>query len=481
MTHRISFGILFTLLLLGANFVFAADDVLEGKKVIVEGKQKVIVGQTRDGAVVVEDFTGDLGWRIAAVRDGRMVVKNKNGLGYMYKVATGAQVTVDGVPSKLTLVPINSLLNELTVERMQNASYQVTAVSALTPETPEVDVVEQTWTVAEIGEANLVVVDADRKRSTYVLGKDTAILLEGKAGRLSDLRRGAKVRLKLQKAADGTEYVTHIHSGALVSAEPADLTNARAWKVTSTDNELLTVTDIDSHKQFTFLVAPDAAISREGKECRLEDLRRNDLLEKATVTRLTDGSYRATQIAVSHKVAVEPLPSTTQTTEPAPEKPAPPEGYVIAAGRLVLVITDRVGEVRYNHHVSENAKITLNGKAVKLENLREGYHVKVKSEKAKDGKEVAVEIAATSKDVVTAKTIKGKIIAAEVDKLVVADADGLSHTYTIGDKTVLMLDGKVRKLSELPNGGEVEVTVDKDDDGNVTVKEVIAATKSKAQ
>ena len=72
------------------------------------------------------------------------------------------------------------------------------------------------------------------------------------------------------------------------------------------------------------------------------------------------------------------------------------EGKVVTAANGKLTMTDKEGN-KATHDVSPTARITCDGKACKLEDLKAGFAVKVTLDKAIDGKEQAVQIAATSK------------------------------------------------------------------------------------
>lgn len=69
------------------------------------------------------------------------------------------------------------------------------------------------------------------------------------------------------------------------------------------------------------------------------------------------------------------------------------EGLVVKAGGAKLTMTMKGEEKEHTHAVAKDAKITLDGKAVKLEDLKKGYHVEV----TMHGDHGIVKIAAHSK------------------------------------------------------------------------------------
>lgn len=69
------------------------------------------------------------------------------------------------------------------------------------------------------------------------------------------------------------------------------------------------------------------------------------------------------------------------------------EGVVVSAGDGKLTMTYKDDEKKHTHDVTKDAKITLDGKAGKLEDLKAGFHVKV----TMDDKHAVTKIEAHSK------------------------------------------------------------------------------------
>lgn len=69
------------------------------------------------------------------------------------------------------------------------------------------------------------------------------------------------------------------------------------------------------------------------------------------------------------------------------------EGKVVKAGDGKLTMTFKGDEKKHTHDVAKDAKITLDGKPAKLDDLKEGYQVKV----TMDAKHVVTKIEAHSK------------------------------------------------------------------------------------
>jgi hypothetical protein len=72
------------------------------------------------------------------------------------------------------------------------------------------------------------------------------------------------------------------------------------------------------------------------------------------------------------------------------------EGKIVSASKDKLVMTGKDGKTEHTHTVAPDATITCNGKDCKLEDLKEGYSVKVTTKKG--DKTVATKIEARTKD-----------------------------------------------------------------------------------
>jgi hypothetical protein len=72
----------------------------------------------------------------------------------------------------------------------------------------------------------------------------------------------------------------------------------------------------------------------------------------------------------------------------------PHEGKVVKAGDGKPTMTMKGDEKKHTHDVARDAKITLDGKKAKLEDLKNGFHVKVMM----DAKHAIMKIEARSKE-----------------------------------------------------------------------------------
>ena len=90
-------------------------------------------------------------------------------------------------------------------------------------------------------------------------------------------------------------------------------------------------------------------------------------------------------------VGIAPAPAVED------EKPNVVEGKVVRAAEGKLVMTDKDGKNEHSHFVAKDAKITIDGKDGKLEDLKPGNAVRVTTKK-RDDKVLAVVIEAKRAD-----------------------------------------------------------------------------------
>jgi len=83
-------------------------------------------------------------------------------------------------------------------------------------------------------------------------------------------------------------------------------------------------------------------------------------------------------------LAVAMLVPTLWTASAEDEKPNIHEGKVVKAAEGKLVMTDKDGKNEHSHFVAKDAKITADGKPVKLEDLKPGQIIRVTTKKVDD-------------------------------------------------------------------------------------------------
>lgn len=96
-------------------------------------------------------------------------------------------------------------------------------------------------------------------------------------------------------------------------------------------------------------------------------------------------------------VAVVALAAFVGTAFADDTKPGAHEGKIVKVESGKLTMTDKDGKNQHSHAIPATAKVTLDGKAAKLEDLKPGNAVKVTVEKQQD-KLVIVSVEAKKAD-----------------------------------------------------------------------------------
>ncbi len=142
------------------------------------------------------------------------------------------------------------------------------------------------------------------------------------------------------------------------------------------------------------------------------------------------------------------------------------DGKIVKAGDGKLTMTDTAGKNKHTHDVAADAKITCDGKEVKLADLKAGDSVTVTTNTDDKDTTLAIKIEARF---AAEKSHEGKIVKAGDGKLIMTDADGANNrTVNVANEATITCEGKEVKLAELKNGDFVKVTT-KTDDKDVTV------------
>lgn len=145
-------------------------------------------------------------------------------------------------------------------------------------------------------------------------------------------------------------------------------------------------------------------------------------------------------------------------------KEAMHDGKVVSITSSKLVMTNKgKDDKEHTHTLATDAKVTLDGKTCKAEELRAGMKIRVTT-KSSDTK-VATQIEAIDKNETFANTHDGKVISITSDKLMMTNKDGTEHSHSVSTDTKVTLDGKVCKSSDLKSGMKIRVTTKKTDVG----------------
>ena len=135
----------------------------------------------------------------------------------------------------------------------------------------------------------------------------------------------------------------------------------------------------------------------------------------------------------------------------------------ITSSKLVMTAKGSKDGKEHAHMLTADAKLTLDGKPCKAEDLKAGTKIRVTT-KAGDAK-VATSVEAIDKNDLFANTHDGKVISVTSTKLVMTNKDGQEHAHSVSADTTVSCDGKACKTSDLKVGMKIRVTTLKSDKG----------------
>ena len=135
----------------------------------------------------------------------------------------------------------------------------------------------------------------------------------------------------------------------------------------------------------------------------------------------------------------------------------------ITSSKMVMTSKGDKDAKEHSHSLADDAKMTLDGKACKMEHLKAGMKIRVTT-KPGDLK-VATHIEAIDKDKLFANTHDGKVVSITGTKLVMTDQEGKEHSHAVSADTKVCCDGKDCKTSDLKAGMKIRVTTMKSDVG----------------
>jgi len=158
------------------------------------------------------------------------------------------------------------------------------------------------------------------------------------------------------------------------------------------------------------------------------------------------------------------------------------EGKIVRIEGNKIVMTDKDGKNEHTHTLAPDAKVSLDGKDVKLTDLKKDQTVRVTTKEGDPTQAVRIEALDKNKDfggkdfdkkppelnlLVFAddkNTHEGKIVRIEGNKIVMVDKDGKNeHTHTLALDAKIMCDGKECKLTDLKKDQQVRVTTKEGD------------------
>jgi uncharacterized protein YdeI (BOF family) len=131
------------------------------------------------------------------------------------------------------------------------------------------------------------------------------------------------------------------------------------------------------------------------------------------------------------------------------------DGKVVSITNSKLVMSTKGKE--HSHEVTEDAKLTLDGKACETDELKPGMRIRVTLNDAEP--KSAIQIEALDKNLEFAGIQHdGKVVSIKGNKLVMTVVGDEEHTCTLSGDVKVTCDGKVCKASDLKPGMRIRVT-----------------------
>lgn len=146
------------------------------------------------------------------------------------------------------------------------------------------------------------------------------------------------------------------------------------------------------------------------------------------------------------------------------------DGKLVSITSSELVMINKDGK-EHSHPLTADAKVSLDGKVCKPEDLKAGMKIRVTT-KANDAK-IATRIEAIDKNESFASTQDGKVVSVTSSKLVMTNKAGKECSLVVADDAKVTLDGKACKSEDLKTGMKIRVTTLKSDQGVAIIIEAI--------
>ncbi|HQX48673.1 MAG TPA: hypothetical protein PLY87_09125 [Planctomycetaceae bacterium] len=146
------------------------------------------------------------------------------------------------------------------------------------------------------------------------------------------------------------------------------------------------------------------------------------------------------------------------------------DGAIVTISSTELVMKGKDGK-EHTHAIATDAKMTLDGKACKVEDLKAKTKIRV-TVLSGDPKAVT-HIEGIEENKHFAHTHDGTVVSCTSSKLMMKDANGKEHTHSITADTKITCDGKDCKASDLKANEKIRVTTKKTNKGVATEIEAI--------
>lgn len=140
--------------------------------------------------------------------------------------------------------------------------------------------------------------------------------------------------------------------------------------------------------------------------------------------------------------------------------PSTHEGTVVRmTGNTLVMTSEQDGE--HSHTVAANAKVTLDGNAAKVSDLKSGTRIRV-TEGVDNGPVSRIEALDKNQEFASSHR-DGKLVRISGNKLVMTCEKNREYSHTLATDAKVTLDGKACKPSDLKAGSRIRVSTDGDD------------------
>jgi hypothetical protein len=139
------------------------------------------------------------------------------------------------------------------------------------------------------------------------------------------------------------------------------------------------------------------------------------------------------------------------------------DGKVVSVADSKLVMTGKDGK-EHSHSVAADAKVTCDGTACKLLDLKAGLRIRVTTKTG--DRDMVTRIEALNKNEQFAQAFEkganpahlGKVVSVKGDKLVLIGKSGKEYSHTVAADAKISCDGVACKLAALESGWRIRVT-----------------------
>jgi predicted DNA-binding antitoxin AbrB/MazE fold protein len=291
--------------------------------------------------------------------------------------------------------------------------------------------------VVSITGDKLVMTDTQgNKECTCTVADDAKVTCDGKTCKVSDLKSGTKIRV----TTTGTDKkVANRIEG--IEKNSAFASKCHVGKVVSFTGDKLVMLDKDG-KEHSHTLCPEAKLTLDGKTCKASDLK------------------PGTQIRVTTPAADKCVANRIEGIEKNSAFASKYHyGKVVSIIENQLLMTNKDGK-EHSHTLSDDVKLTLDGKSCKTADLKPGTRIRVTATEIENNLTNRIEGIALNSDFEN-ECQEGNVVSVKGDKLVMTETlGGEESTCTLTPDVKVTCDGKVCKSLDLEPGMRIRVTLD---------------------